>query len=168
MTDTTETRGIGPTTISTLRQLALLAQEIQHAIGARLTPLALLALRLPVAVVFWRSGRTRVEGWNIFDIADLQPFLFEHEFGLPFPDLTAHLTAVAEHVLPILLVVGLFTRLGALGMLVMTLVIQLFVFPDAWLSAHMFWATILFAVIALGPGTISLDHLIGRWARSPR
>ena len=64
--------------------------------------------------------------------------------------------------------VGLFTRLGALGMLVMTLVIQLFVFPDAWLSAHMFWATILFAVIALGPGTISLDHLIGRWARSPR
>ena len=132
-------------------------------VTALLTPAALLALRLPVAVVFWRSGRTRVEGWNIFEITDSQIFLFEYEFGLPFPDFLAHMTAIVEHLLPVLLVLGLMTRFGALGMLAMTLVIQLFVFPDAWLNAHMFWAAILFAVAALGPGNISLDHLIKRW-----
>ena len=61
-----------------------------------------------------------------------------------------------------LLVLGLATRLGALGLLTMTMVIQLFVYPDAWVSHHMFWATILFAVLALGPGRFSLDHLILR------
>ena len=130
-----------------------------------LGPIALLALRLPVAVVFWRSGRTRVEGWNIFDITASQPAIFEYEFGMPFPVLSAHVTAIAEHVLPVLLVLGLFTRLGGLGMLIMTMVIQFFVYPDAWLNAHMFWATILIAVIVLGPGKISLDHMIGRRLR---
>lgn len=127
-----------------------------------LGPVALLALRLPVAVVFWRSGRTKVEGWNIFSVNDSQYFLFREEFGLPLPELMAHVTALAEHILPILLVLGLLTRLGALGMLTMTMVIQLGVYPDAWFSAHMFWATILFAVAALGPGPISLDRLLFR------
>jgi len=127
-----------------------------------LTPLALLALRLPVAVVFWRSGRTKVEGWNLFNVDPAQAFLFEHEFGMPFPALTAQVTAIAEHVLPVMLVLGLATRVGAAGMLVMTAVIQLFVFPGAWFSDHMWWAVILFAVMALGPGKISLDHLISR------
>jgi putative oxidoreductase len=128
-------------------------------------PLGLLALRLPVSVVFWNSGRTKVEGWNIFVVNDVQYLLFEEEFGLPFPVLMAHVTAIAEHVLPIMLVLGLGTRLGAAGMLVMTMVIQLFVFPDAWLSHHMFWATITFAVFALGPGPLSLDHLIAKKLR---
>ncbi len=127
-----------------------------------LTPLALLALRLPVAVVFWRSGRTKVEGWNLFNVSPSQAFLFEHEFGMPFPAFTAQVTAIAEHVLPVMLVLGLATRLGAAGMLVMTAVIQLFVFPGAWFSDHMWWAVVLFAVMALGPGKISLDHLISR------
>ena len=127
-----------------------------------LTPLALLALRLPVAVVFWRSGRTKVEGWNLFDVAPTQAFLFQHEFGMPFPAFTAQVTAIAEHVLPVMLVLGLATRLGAAGMLVMTAVIQLFVFPGAWFSDHMWWAVILFAVLALGPGKLSFDHLLSR------
>lgn len=127
-----------------------------------LGPLALLFLRLPVAVVFWRSGRTKVEGWNIFAVNDVQYLLFREEFGLPLPELMAHVTALAEHILPVLLVLGLFTRLGALAALAMTMVIQFFVFPDAWISAHMFWATILFAVVALGPGPISLDRLLFR------
>ena len=127
-----------------------------------LGPVALLALRLPVAVVFWRSGRTKVEGWNIFSVNDSQYFLFREEFGLPLPELMAHVTALAEHILPVLLVLGLLTRLGALGMLTMTMVIQLGVYPDAWFSAHMFWAVILFAVAALGPGPISLDRLLFR------
>ncbi len=133
-----------------------------------LAPLALLALRLPVAVVFWRSGRTKVEGWNLFDVTPTQAFLFEHEFGMPFPALTAQVTAIAEHVLPVMLVLGLFTRVGAAGMLVMTAVIQLFVFPGAWFSDHMWWAVILFAVLALGPGKISLDHLLSRALTSER
>ena len=130
--------------------------------------LALLALRLPVAVVFWRSGRTRVAGWNIFHLTDSQIYLFDQEFHMPVPELMAHLTAVAEHVLPVLLIAGLFTPLTALGMLTMTLVIQFFVFPDAWLTAHMFWATILFAVLVLGPGRISLDALLARRLRRKR
>ena len=146
--------------------LAVRAGRVQAKISELLSPLALLALRLPMAVVFWRSARTRVDGWNIFEISENQAFLFEYEFGLPLPVLMAQLTALAEHILPVLLILGLFTRLGALGMLTMTAVIQLFVYPDAWLNAHMFWATILFAVVVLGPGKISLDHLIGRWFAS--
>ncbi len=129
---------------------------------AVLGPLGLLALRLPVAVVFWRSGRTKVEGWDIFTLTPAQAFIFQDQFGMPFPVTMAHITAVAEHVLPALLVLGLFTRISAFGLLIMTMVIQLFVFPDAWLNAHMFWATILFATVTLGPGKISLDYLIAR------
>jgi putative oxidoreductase len=148
-----------------LAGLAARLLTLEDALGRLLAPLALLVLRLPVALVFWRSGRTKVEGWNIFSVRPAQYFLFEHEFGMPFPVLTAHLTAIAEHVLPLLLVIGLATRLSAFGMLVMTMVIQIFVFPTAWVSAHMFWAVILFAVVALGPGPISLDHLIRRSLR---
>ena len=161
MTHLNPTQDIAPMPASPLG-LVSQAARFQAKLAALLTPLALLALRLPVAAVFWRSGRTRVEGWNIFEISETQAFLFEYEFGLPFPVLMAHATALAEHILPVLLVLGLFTRLGALGMLTMTAVIQFFVYPDAWLNAHMFWASILFAVMALGPGKISLDHAIGR------
>jgi len=164
MTKMTQTLDFNPLTPSQ-HSIAAIVGRVQTKISELLSPLALLALRLPVAVVFWRSGRTRVEGWNIFDITDSQAFLFEYEFGMPFPILTSHLTAIAEHVLPTLLVLGLFTRLGALGMLTMTIVIQLFVYSDAWLNAHMFWAAILFAVAVLGPGNISVDHLLRRWVR---
>ena len=122
---------------SVTRALKLL-YEAQAWLTRHAIDLALLALRLPVAVVFWRSGRTRVSGWNIFHITDSQVYLFDQEFHMPLPELMAHVTAVAEHVLPVLLVAGLFTPLAALGMLTMTLVIQLFIFPNAWLTAHMF------------------------------
>ena len=141
-----------------VRQLADLGHRIAEPVTSGLGPLALLALRLPVAIVFWRSGRAKVEGWNIFSVNDSQYFLFREEFGMPLPELTAHVTAIAEHVLPALLVLGLLTRLSALGLFVMTLVIQFFVFPDSWL-VHMFWAAILFAVMILGPGPISLDRV---------
>lgn len=146
----------------TPRQLLATGQAITERIQATLQPLALLALRLPVAWVFWASARTKVEGWNIFSSTPSAFFLFEHEYGLPFPVLSAHLATLAEHMLPVLLVLGLATRLSALGMLAMTMVIQLFVYPEAWVSHHMFWAAILFAVLALGPGRFSLDHAIFR------
>ncbi len=164
MTNMTHTHESNPA-MPSLRSVAARVERVYAKITDLLGPFAMPALRLPVAVVFWRSGRTRVEGWNIFDIAESQPFLFEYEFGLPYPVLMAHVTAIAEHALPVLLVLGLFTRLGAFGMLTMTMVIQLFVYPDAWLNAHMFWATILFAVVVLGPGRVSLDHQLDRWAR---
>ena len=151
-----------PTAMGRVRQAIDLGHRIADPVDRWLGPVALLVLRLPIAIVFWRSGRAKVEGWNIFSVRDSQYFLFREEFGMPLPELTAHLTAIAEHILPILLVLGLFTRLSALGMFIMTMVIQFFVFPDAWLGAHMFWAAILFAVVALGPGPVSLDRLLFR------
>ena len=151
-----------PTAMGRVRQAIDLGHRIADPVDRRLGPVALLVLRLPIAIVFWRSGRAKVEGWNIFSVKDSQYFLFREEFGMPLPELTAHLTAIAEHILPILLVLGLFTRLSALGMFTMTMVIQFFVYPDAWISAHMFWAVILFAVVAFGPGPVSLDRLLFR------
>ena len=124
--------------------------------------IALMA-RVPVAGVFWLSGRTKVDGWNIFRINESAVLLFENEFQLPLlnPVFAAHITALAEHVFPVLLVIGLATRYSALALLVMTAVIQIFVFPDAW-PTHGTWAACFLILIARGPGEISVDHLIAR------
>jgi putative oxidoreductase len=78
------------------------------------------------------------------------------------PTLAAYAATAVEFILPLLLVIGLLTRLSALGLLVMTMVIQIFVFPDAWWTVHAYWAAILIVLIARGPGAISLDHLLFR------
>lgn len=121
-------------------------------------PVALM-LRVFPALVFWQSGQTKVEG---FSIKDSTWFLFEHEYALPvIPyQAAAVLATVAEHLLPVLLILGLFTRLSALGLLGMTAVIQIFVYPDAWMT-HGLWAAPLLAVVARGPGRWSVDHLAG-------
>lgn len=128
-------------------------------------PYSLVALvaRFAVATVFWRSGQTKVEGF--FQIKDDTFFLFREEYNVPLlpPDLAAYLATVAEHVLPVLLVAGLATRLSALGLMAMTVVIQLFVYPDSW-NTHILWFALLLLIIARGPGAISLDHLI--WSRA--
>ena len=116
--------------------------------------------RLSVAGIFWRSGQTKLEGWKISDMA---VELFREEYKVPLlpPELAATLATVAEHVFPIMLVIGLGARLGALGLLGMTLVIQVFVYPDAW-PIHGVWAVALLFIISRGPGLLSLDHLIRR------
>lgn len=121
-------------------------------------PVALL-LRIFPALVFWQSGRTKVEG---FSIKDSTWFLFEQEYALPLipHEMAAVMATVAEHLLPALLILGLCTRLSALGLLAMTLVIQIFVYPDAWMT-HGLWAAPLLAVVARGPGRWSVDHLVG-------
>lgn len=121
--------------------------------------LVALAARIFPAVVFWQSARTKVEG---FAIKDSTWFLFEHVYALPVipPAWAAVLATVAEFVLPVLLVLGLLARTSALGLLVMTAVIQIFVFPEAW-ATHGLWAAALLVVAAQGPGRLSLDHLIG-------
>lgn len=121
-------------------------------------PVALM-LRVFPALVFWQSGQTKVEG---FTLKDSTWFLFEHEYALPLiaPEVAAVMATVAEHLLPVLLILGLFTRLSALGLLGMTAVIQIFVYPDAWMT-HGLWAAPLLAVVARGPGRWSVDHMAG-------
>lgn len=121
--------------------------------------LVALALRVFPAAVFWASGRTKVEGWAI---ADSTWFLFANEYALPvIPSAwAAVLATLAEHFFPILLVLGLATRLSALALLGMTLVIQLFVYPDAW-TTHGLWAACFLALIRFGPGAVSLDRALG-------
>jgi putative oxidoreductase len=147
---------------SRMHPLALL--ETGRNLAERI-PYSLIALasRIAVAAVFWRSGQTKVNG---FSIREETFFLFREEYKVPLlpPDFAAYLSTIAEHVFPVLLVVGLATRLSALGLFGMTLVIQLFVFPSGW-PEHILWFSLLGLIIARGPGAISLDHLI--WNARP-
>lgn len=115
--------------------------------------------RVAVANVFWTSGQTKVDGF--LHISDNTFYLFREEYKVPLlpPDLAAYMATTAEHVFPVLLLVGLASRLSALALLGMTAVIQLFVYPDGW-PEHVLWATALLVIIARGPGALSLDHLI--------
>jgi putative oxidoreductase len=126
-----------------------------------------LIARVAVANVFWMSGQTKVDGF--LHISDNTFYLFREEYKVPVlpPDLAAYMATTAEHIFPVLLVLGLASRLSALALLGMTAVIQLFVYPSGW-PEHILWATALFAIIARGPGTLSLDHLIWRsWTHAP-
>mgnify|MGYP002139290240 FL=1 len=127
-----------------------------------LIPADLLALaaRLGIAAVFWQSGRTKVD--EQFHVTDSAIALFTDEFKLPLldPAFAAHLAAYAEHLFPLLLALGLFTRLSALALLGMTLVIQIFVYPDAW-PTHLSWAAILLLLLHHGGGRLSMDAVLG-------
>ena len=129
-------------------------------LGEGALPLSLLLLvqRIGIAAVFFLSGRTKVDG--IFTMKDSTFFLFQTDYALPFipPVPAAYMAATAEHIFPILLVLGLFTRGAALALLGMTLVIQVFVYPDAW-ATHLSWAGLMLPLIALGGGRFSLDHV---------
>jgi putative oxidoreductase len=125
-------------------------------------------LRIALAVPFFKSGLTKWQG--VLSLSPAAVFLFQEEFklhifgatyDLPAPATLALVTAILEIALPTLLVVGLATRLSALGLLVMTGVIQLIV-PEGWANFHLPWAALAVAVVALGPGALSLDHLIGQ------
>lgn len=132
------------------------------ALARRALPDDLLALvaRLGVASVFFLSGRTKVDG--ILHVTDGTYSLFAADYALPLipPDIAAHLATYSEHLFSVLLVLGLLTRLSALAFLGMTLVIQLFVYPDAW-STHLSWAAILLFLIGRGGGRWSLDAVLG-------
>jgi putative oxidoreductase len=140
-----------------------------EAIVAKLLPssLASLALRFALAVPFYRSGLTKWEGFG--QISESALFLFSDEFKLhifdnvidyPMPTLAAYGAGIGELALPILLVLGIGTRFAALGLLLMTAVIQLTV-PDGW-PIHLTWAAMALGIIALGAGKVSIDYLLGR------
>jgi putative oxidoreductase len=130
-------------------------------LAARLLPSAFLLLvaRFGIAAVFFQSGRTKVTG--LLTITDATYELFRTDYALPFmnPVVAAHVSTYSEHLFPILLVLGLFTRPAALALFGMTSVIEIFVYPDAW-PTHLSWAGLLLPLIALGPGPLSLDRLL--------
>ena len=133
--------------------------EIGRNLAERIPTSAIALLsRFAVATVFWRSGQTKVSG---FSIREETFYLFSEEYKVPLlpPDVAAYMSTIAEHDFPVLLVIGLASRLSATGLLFMTLVIQLFVYPGGW-PEHLLWFAPLAYIIARGPGAISLDHLI--------
>lgn len=152
MTEATMQLGAPPNAWFTIRLGKLLSNVLPMS-------LLLLVMRLGIAAIFFLSGRTKVEGW--FTISDSAYELFAYEYALPLvsPDLAAIAATVSEHVFPILLVLGLFTRYAALALLGMTLVIQVFVYPDAW-PTHLSWAGLLLPLVALGGGKVSLDRVL--------
>jgi putative oxidoreductase len=119
-----------------------------------------LAARVAVAAIFFLSGRTKVDG--LLTVNDSAYTLFREDYKVPLlpPEFAAHMATYAEHLFPILLVLGLFTRLSALALLGMTAVIQIFVYPSAW-PTHLSWAALMLYLIGRGTGPVSLDHAIG-------
>ena len=127
----------------------------------RLLPPAFLLLvqRLGIAAVFFMSGRTKVDGLLTVNNSAFE--LFRSDYALPFvkPEIAAYAAAYSEHLFPLLLVLGLFTRISATALFIMTLIIEIFVYPDAW-PTHLSWAGLLLPLIALGGGKLSLDRLL--------
>ncbi|BDU19076.1 DoxX family protein [Dyella sp. GSA-30] len=124
--------------------------------------LLLAVARWGVASVFFLSGRTKVEG--ILTIKPSTYDLFASEYALPLipSEWAARLATGAEHLFPLLLVLGLFTRTSALALLGMTTVIEIFVYPDAW-PTHLSWAGLLLPLVARGGGNWSLDRVLRSW-----
>lgn len=156
------------------RRVAGVVEWVNGCIRAIAQPsLTQLVLRYALAVPFWRSGVNKWDGF--LQLNDVATFLFSSEFKLhlpggpyafPAPEVMAFAAASAEIVFPILLVFGLASRLAALGLLIMTVVVQLTV-PDGW-PLHITWAAMALAIMAWGPGRLSLDHLLSRlWTRVP-
>ena len=121
------------------------------------TSLLALAFRLAVATVFWRSGLTKIASW------DATIALFDMEYMLPIlpPAVGAYLATTVELSCSTLLALGLATRFAAAALLGMTLVIQLFVYPENW-PDHLLWGSILAYLLTRGAGAISLDHVVCR------
>ena len=155
---------------ASLRRLADLLDRIPESL------LALLA-RMGIGATFWLSGQSKIEGFVLDPVGLQWQFgwprvsdgaleLFRSEYALPLlpPELAANLAAFSEHLLPLMLVLGLGTRFAALALLGMTAVIQVFVYPDAW-PTHAVWAACLLYLVARGAGVASLDHLLARRAR---
>lgn len=131
-----------------------------HALLARF-PLSIiqLAMRIAVGMVFFKSGLLKIRSWE-FAVR-----LFQDEYQVPLldPVLAARITVFTELTVPVLLFAGLATRFAALPLLGMVVVIQLFVYPQAW-AEHLLWISVLFFLLLRGPGKLSLDYFIWRYA----
>lgn len=134
-------------------------------VGQLLPPaLVLMVARVGIASVFLMSARTKVT-----DVLTIKPStydLFLHEYNLPVinADLAAQLATYAEHMFPVLIILGLFTRAAAAALLIITIVIQVFVYPAAW-ATHLSWAGLLLVLMSYGGGNASFDRWIGNMSR---
>jgi putative oxidoreductase len=135
---------------------------------------SLLLLRIALAVPFYFSGLTKWDGF--LRLSDSAVFLFASEFKLnifgrtfdfPYPLLSAFAAAMAEILLPVLLVIGLMTRFAAFGLLLMTAIIQLVV-PDGWANFHLPWAAMALALTIFGPGAFSADRVLSKYWRTDK
>ena len=144
---------------SQTRDLPVLTRWRERAVGLRATlerfPRSVLQLmaRLSIGAVFFNSGLTKIASWQTTVV------LFRDEYRVPVlpPELAASLAAATELTCPVLLVLGLATRLATLPMLGMTFVIEAFVYPEDWIE-HLSWATLLLFILTRGPGAIALDR----------
>lgn len=137
--------------------LAQIAAAVRQALARVPLSLIELAMRAGVASVFWKSGLTKIASW------DLTVQLFADEYMVPVlsPEVAAYVGTFNELFCSVLVAFGIASRFGAAALLGMTLVIQVFVYPENW-SEHLLWASVLAYVLTKGPGAISFDHLIAR------
>jgi putative oxidoreductase len=123
-------------------------------------PLSILQLGMRIAVgsVFFRAGLLKYNSW------EMTLLLFRDEYKVPLldPMLAARIAMTQELTVPILLFLGLATRLATLPLLGMIAVIQTFVYPNAW-SDNLLWGSVLVFLLTRGPGVFSLDYLIERF-----
>ncbi|WP_301749560.1 DoxX family protein [uncultured Erythrobacter sp.] len=143
------------------RIVAILASRLSEGV-------VLLLARIALAGVFWRSGRSKVAEGSVFEISESTRYLFENDYaGVPLSaEIAAPLATAGEHLFPLLLVIGLATRLSAGALLVITLVIQIFVYPEAWWTTHILWVALAAVLIVRGGGVLSFDTLTGYWRAS--
>lgn len=134
-----------------------IAGQLNHWISHNLIALA---ARIAVAAIFFYSARTKVDG--LLTIKDTTFTLFAEDYKVPLlpPEFAAHMATYAEHLFPVLLVLGLLTRLSAAALLGMTAVIQIFVYPDAW-PTHLTWAVPMLYLIGRGGGAWTVDQRCG-------
>jgi len=154
-----------------LRPIGLLVDRASRLVQAVALPsLVQLVMRLALAVPFWRSGILKWDGF--LKLSDTAVTLFSDEFMLhlpggpyhfPAPAVMAFLSGCGEIMFPILLALGLGTRFAALGLLFMTLIVELTV-PDGW-PIHLTWAAMALGIMAWGPGRISIDHVVRSFLR---
>jgi putative oxidoreductase len=113
--------------------------------------------RIGIATTFLRSGLLKVDGWSNGNTLAL----FTDEYKLPLipPEIAAAMATAAELSMPVLILAGFFTRFAALALLVMTLVIEIFVYPNAF-DTHGVWAAALLYLIKYGPGAVSVDYFV--------
>ena len=144
----------------------MIASLYKRAVAAGSSPIAesimLLFARVSLAGIFWRSGRTKVEEGTWLTLSENAKTLFQEEYAsVPLPsEFAAWLALGAEHLFPVLLVLGLLTRISALALFIMTMVIQIFVYPDAWWQVHIIWVALAMALMVRGAGRFSLDHVL--------
>ncbi|GEQ97369.1 hypothetical protein JCM17844_10060 [Iodidimonas gelatinilytica] len=155
MTDTASTGGTG--LLDKAKAAYSLFDKIPEA-------LVLFIARITMIHIFWTSAGNKLAG--LFELKPFQAMLFESEFGMPFPEVTAVVTAWAEYALPFLLLIGFASRLAATGILIMTLVIQFYVFggaDDFWammMQTHILWAAPMLVIMKYGPGSLSVDAIL--------